>query len=211
VWTGTYDREMRGGDFMIKMDEVKDAGDAKSTHPLITVQLGLTDYKLEPQNQGLTTADLTEPPFTGGLMMALYQYKRFLTLGPAGSERDQCAHAGVEPVYFLPLEAPKDPKAKTKLEDYRVWAEVIRTEHGNVPSKWYFYRSDLNPQLAGKSPFPEGALIAGEVLVDHSADPCELYFGDFKEVGGKTLAHRMEVRNADKRYAVFNIKVQQLK
>jgi serine protease Do len=211
VWTGTYDRDSRGGDFLIKMEEAKDPADPKNTHPLITVKLGLTDYKLEPQNQGLTTADLTEPPFTGGLMMALYQYKRFLTLGPAGSERDQCSHAGVEPVYFLPLDDGKEPKPKKKLEEYRVWAEVIRTEHGNVPSKWYFYRKDLNPQFTGEGPFPEGALIAGEVLVDHSADPCELYFSEFKAVGGKTLAHRMEVRNADKRFAVFNIKAQELK
>ena len=28
-------------------------------------------------------------------MMALYQYKRFLTLGPKGSEGDKCNHAGV--------------------------------------------------------------------------------------------------------------------
>jgi hypothetical protein len=30
-------------------------------------------------------------------------------------------------------------------------------------------------------------------------------------VGGRMLPHRMEVRNGDKRYAMFNIKAQQLK
>src|SRR4029079_18148557 len=130
-----------------KLEEAKDPADPKNTRPVVTLQLGLTDYKLEPQKQGLTTADLTEPPYTGGLMMALYQYKRFLTLGPAGSENDRCNHAGVEPVYFRPLTEPKEPKQKKKLEDYRVWAEVIRTEHADVPAKWYFYRRDLNPQI----------------------------------------------------------------
>jgi S1-C subfamily serine protease len=207
VWTGTFDREMRGGDFLVKLEEAKDPADPKNTHPVVTFQLGLTDYKLEPQKQGLTTADLTEPPYTGGLMMALYQYKRFLTLGPAGSENDRCNHGGVEPVYFMPADGSK-PK---KFEDVRVWCEVIRTEHQDVPAKWYFYRSDLNPQLAGKHPFPEGALVAGEVLVDRTNDPCELYFGSFQDEGGRKLPHQMEVRYADKRFAMFNLKQQQLK
>lgn len=206
VWTGSYDREMRGGDFLTKIEEVKSA-DGKETHPQVSLQLGLTDYKLEPRKDGLTVADLTEPPYTGGLMMALYQYKRFLTLGPKGSENDKCVHAGMEPVYFMPVDGSK-PKAFT---DVRVWCEVIRSEHLDVPGKWYFYRSDLNPQLKGKDPFPEGALVAAEVLVDRASDPCELYFGEFKDVGGKVLPHRMEVRNGDKRYAMFNLKVHQMK
>ena len=54
-----------------------------------------------------------------------------------------------------------EPKEKKKLEDYRVWCEVIRTEHADVPAKWYFYRADLNPQLKSP-PFTGGALIAGD-------------------------------------------------
>jgi len=88
---------------------------------------------------------------------------------------------------------------------------VIRTEHQDVPAKWYFYRSDLNPQLAGKHPFPEGALVAGEATVDRTNDPCELYFGNFQDEGGRKIPHQMEVRNGDKRFAMFNLKVQQLK
>jgi len=206
VWTGSYDREMRGGDFTARMTEVTEP-DAKEAHPLITMQIGLTDYKLEPLKQGLTSADLVEPPFTGGLLMSLYQYKRFLTLGPKGSEGDKCNHAGMEPVYVMPADGSK-PK---KYEEVRVWAEVIRTEHADVPAKWYFYRGDLNPQFKGKDPYPEGALIAGEVSVDRTTDPCELYFADFQNTGGKTLPHRMEVRNGDKRYAMFTIKNHQMK
>jgi hypothetical protein len=206
-WTGTFDRENRGGDFLVKVEDVKSPADPKETHPLVTLQLSLADYKLEPLKQGLTTADLTEPPYTGGLLMALYQYKRFLTLGPKGSEGDRCQHAGMEPVYFMPTSGP----APKKFEDVRVWCEAIRTEHAFVPSKWYFYRADLNKQMPGTGPFPDGALVAGEVYVDSASDPCELYFGEFKDVGGRMLPHRMEVRYGDKRYAVFNIKAQQLK
>jgi serine protease Do len=205
-WTGTYDRENRGGDFLIKVEDVKNANDPTETHPLVTLQFGLTDYKLEPLKGGLTTADLTEPPYTGGLLMALYQYKRFLTLGPKGSEGDKCQHAGMEPVYMNPVSGP--PK---KFDEIRVWCEVVRTEHASVPSKWYFYRADLNRQMPGTGPYPDGALVAGEVYVDSTSDPCELYFADFKDVGGRMLPHRMEVRNGDKRYAMFNIKAQQLK
>lgn len=207
VWTGSYDRENRAGDFLIKVENAPDPADPKATRPVVTLQLGLTDYKLEPQKLGLTIADLTEPPYTGGLMMAMYQYRRFLTRGPDGFEGDRFTHAGVEPVYFMPADGSK-PK---DFEDVRVWAEVIRTEHLDVPAKWYFYREDLNPQLAGKHPFLNGALVAAEVKVDRAGDPCELYFGEFKEVAGKMLPHRMEVRNGDKRYAMFNIKAQLLK
>jgi serine protease Do len=207
VWTGSFEREGRSSDFLFKMEEAKDPADPKNTHPLVTVQLGLADYHLEPQKQGLTTADLVDPPSTGGLMMALYQYKRLLTMGPAGFEGEKCNHAGLEPVYFMPVDGSK-PKS---IDDVRVWAEVVRTEHLDVPGKWYFYRSDLNPQLAGRHPFPEGALIAAEVTVDRSADPCELYFGNFQDVGGRRVPHSIEVRNGDKRFAMFNVKVQQTK
>jgi hypothetical protein len=106
---------------------------------------------------------------------------------------------------------PVDGSKPKKIEDVRVWCEVIRTEHADVAAKWYFFRSDLNPTLKGESAYPEGALIAAEVYVDRANDPCELYFGEFKDVGGKTLPHRMEVRNGDKRYAMLNLKVHQMK
>jgi serine protease Do len=130
-----------------------------------------------------------------------------LTLGPKGSEGDKCNHAGVEPVYLMPADGSK-PK---KFNDVRIMAEVIKSEHADVPGKWYFYRADLNPQIKGMHPYSDGALVAAELYVDRSADPCELYFGDYKDSGGKMLPGRMEVRNGDKRYAMFNIKVHQMK
>lgn len=205
TWSGGYDREMRGGEFSAAVEDVKDAADSKNTHPQVTLKLGLTDYKIEPLKQGLTVAELTEPPFTGGLMVALYQYKRFLTLGAKGSEGDKCHYAGMEPIYLMPADGstPKD------WNDVRVWCDVIRSDHADVGSKWYFFRRDLNP--TAKVAFPEGALIAAEVAVDRGSDPCELYFADFKDVGGKTLPHLMEARYGDKRYATFQLKNHQMK
>ena len=92
-----------------------------------------------------------------------------------------------------------------------MWCEVVRTEHTDVPAKWYFYRADLNRQMPAPGPVRDGALVAAEVSVDRTTDPCELYFADFKDVGGKKLAHRMEVRHGDKRYAMFNVAAQQMK
>ena len=46
---------------------------------------------------------------------------------------------------------PVDGSKPKKFDDVRVWAEVIRTEHADVPAKWYFYRGDLNPQVEGRS------------------------------------------------------------
>ncbi len=203
VWTGTYDREMRGGDFLIKVEDAKDPADPKNTIPLVTLALGTSSYKLNPLQQGLTAADLTEPPFSGGLMMAAYQYRRYLTLDPKKMDKEICHHAGMEPVYLMPADGSK-PK---KYEDVRVFAEVIRTEHADVPAKWYYYKAALNPQFKDKHPFVDGTLFAAEVTVARDQDPCELYFGDFKDVAGRQVPHKVEVRNGDKRYAVFNVKV----
>ncbi|WP_020472858.1 S1C family serine protease [Zavarzinella formosa] len=207
VWTGTYDRDMRGGDFLVKIEDVKDPANPKDTTPEVTLALGAATYKLNPLKQGLTVVELSEPPFSGGLMMAAYQYRRFLTLGAKGSEREACHFAGVEPVYLMPADGSK-PK---KYEDVRVFAEVIRTEHADVPAKWYYYKAALNPQHKDKPLYPDGTLFAAEVTVSRDQDPCELYFSDFKNVGGRELPHRIEVRNGDKRYAMFNVKVTTLK
>jgi serine protease Do len=198
-WVGSYEGDNRSGDFLIKVEEVKEA-DGKDTKPVATILLGQTSYKLEPQAIGLTTADLTEPPFSGGLLAAMYQYRRFLVLGAKGSERDGCVHGGVEPIYIMPADGSQ-PK---KFEDHRLMAEVIKSDHAAVKAKWFFYKKALNP--TAKVDYPEGALIAAEVQVDPDADPCELYFSDFREVNGKRVPHRMEVRVGDKRYAVFTVK-----
>ncbi|HVK14962.1 MAG TPA: trypsin-like peptidase domain-containing protein [Gemmataceae bacterium] len=207
TWTGSFDREGRVSDFLLKLTEVPDPADPKATKPVVALNLGLTEYKLEPLKEGLDVATLTEPPYTGGLSAAFYQYKHFLTLGPKSYETDKVQHAGVEPVYLFPADGSK-PK---KHDDVKVFAEVIRTEHAAVPAKWYFYKAAYNPQVTGMHPFPDGTLIFAEVQVDRASDPCELYFGGYKDVGGKQLPTKVEVRNGDKRFAVFTVAQQQMK
>lgn len=206
VWTGSYEREMRGSDFLVKVAEVPDPADPKATKAVVNMSLGLTNYSVEPLKEGLTTAELTDPPFTGGLLVAMYQYRRFAIMGVKGSEGDKCVHAGVEPVYVWPQD-----NTKKKLSEIRVMAEVIRSEHAAVPCKWYFYQASLNPQITGAHPFPDGALIAAEVRVDPQGDPCELYFGSMKDVGGRLLPHTIDVWFGDKRFALLKVSQTQLK
>lgn len=207
VWTGTFDREMRGGDFLIKIADVPDPANPKVVNPEVTFALGTASYKLNPIKDGLTEAELSDPPFSGGLMMAFYQYRHFLNLGAKASEGDKCSHAGVEPVYLMPADGSK-PK---KFQDARVMAEVIRGEHAAVPTKWYYYKAALNPAHKDKPLYPDGTLFAAEITVAGGQDPCELYFSDFKEVGGRQIPHRVEVRNGDKRFAMFNVKATSMK
>jgi hypothetical protein len=50
-----------------------------------------------------------------------------------------------------------------------------------------------------------GHLIAMEMFPDTYADPCEVYFDDYREVEGRHLPHRLEVRFGDQQYAVINL------
>jgi S1-C subfamily serine protease len=134
-----------------------------------------------------------EPIGSGGLMMAMYHWHRFLTVGAKGFE-GLFAHGGYEPCYPMPLTGP----AKKSLADLRVDCEVMNTKHGSVNCKWYFSRKDAT-------------LLGFETFIDKDAketedrDPCEVYFHDYKDVGGRKLPHTMEVRFRDKRYAVLTV------
>jgi hypothetical protein len=54
-------------------------------------------------------------------------------------------------------------------------------------------------------------LLGAEITVVKDADPCELYFSDYRPVEGKTLPHRLEVRYGNDRFGVFRVKSYQLK
>ena len=77
--------------------------------------------------------------------------------------------------------------------DLRVDTDVIHTEYASVPAKWYFSKKD-------------GKLIGFEVFTEPNADPCEVYLADYKEVDGKQLPHRIEVRFGDGQFAVLTVK-----
>ena len=53
-----------------------------------------------------------------------------------------------------------------------------------------------------------GQLLALEMFPDDGVDPCEIYFGDYREVDGLALPHRLEVAACDaalRRFSYFKI------
>jgi S1-C subfamily serine protease len=158
-----------------------------------TVKLKLNiETTLQPLKQ-TDLAQQQEPIGSGGLMMALYHYHRFLTLGAKGFE-GLFAHGGYEPYYPFPA----DGSAPKSLASLRVDCAVVNTKHGSVNCKWFFSRKD--GALLG---FETYLAKEGENLEDR--DPCEVSFYDYKDVGGRKLPHTMQVRYRDKLYAVLKV------
>ena len=181
TWTGEgkYVKGDQPGTFRFEVS------DGSGADPVVNLDLNIK-YSLSP----LKTSDpalLREPIGSGGLMMALYHYRRLLTLGEKGFEAE-FAHGGCEPFYPFPTNG-SSPKS---LADLRVDCEVLRTRHASVDCKWYFSKKD-------------NLLLGVETFITRDADPCELYFTDYRDVEGRKVPHRIEVRYSDKRYAVLSI------
>ena len=51
----------------------------------------------------------------------------------------------------------------------------------------------------------DGTLLALEMFPNGEADPCEVYFSDYREADGRFLPYRMEVRNGDNLFGVFTV------
>jgi hypothetical protein len=163
------------------------AAEGKPAKATVKLKLGGLDYNLEPLKTD-ENKELKDPPGSGGLMMALYQYRRLLAEGAKGFEAD-FSHGGHEPFYPMPADGNR-PKS---LAELRVDAEVIRTEHGAVPAKWYFSRKDQT-------------LLGFEMSLDKEEDPCEVYLSDYKPVDGRMLPHRLIVWHRDEHYGTFTVK-----
>jgi serine protease Do len=146
------------------------------------------DYSLEPLNDEEKQATRRDPPDSGGLLMALYQYRQLLVYGAKGFVTS-FSHGGAEPFY-----PPREGQAKPDFAKMRVDAEVLRTRHAGVDGKWYF--SKKNDETAGR-------LLGFEIWLDRDEDPCEVYLSDYKDVGGGQLPHRMVIRYGDKNYATL--------
>ncbi len=153
--------------------------DGKTSHTLARLILGGIKYELDPLKSEQNIRNLKDPPGSGGLAMALYQYRRLLSLGEKGFE-GTFSHGGHEPFY----PPPADGKPPRSLADLRVDSEVLRTEHAAIPSKWYFSLKDQT-------------LLGFEVTVDKDDDPCEVYLSDYRKVDGRLLPHRIEVRHGN--------------
>lgn len=150
---------------------------------------GMTEAKLarsgiedavKPLKPDAPLGELQLPTGSGGLLTALVQYRRLAGLGEKGFEA-AFAHGGYEPAY------------PTEEIGSRVECETLRTKHGPFESVWFFDRGTRQ-------------LIGCEATVSKDEDPCELYFADYKDAGGRRLPHRIEVRTGDRKYAVLTVK-----
>jgi serine protease Do len=149
---------------------------------------------LKPLGGNVSQAELALPQGSGGLLLALYQLRVFLTQMQAGFNPNEniypgFVHGGTEPVYPMPV----DVNSKTPLADLRTLCEVIRTKKGQFEGKWF-----LNPT--------DATLVGCESWFSKDEDPCEMYFSDHKDVSGVKLPHKITVRWGDKGYAVLTVK-----
>lgn len=144
------------------------------------IVVGETISTVEPLKAGESPINLRDPKGSGGFGVGLYLWRRLLLEGAKGFE-GEFAYGGYEPFYGADTVAS------------RVDAEVINSKHGPFMAKWFFDRKD-------------GMLVGAECYVEEDQDPCELSFKDYKEVNGRKLPQRIDVRHADKLFGVLEIK-----
>lgn len=165
---------------------IKNKGARDKQNDLIQAIVDGLDYSLEPLNDEEKPVTRRDPPDSGGLLMALYQYRQLLVYGAKGFATS-FSHGGVEPFY-----PPQEGQTKPDYGKLRVDTEVLRTRHAGVDGKWYF--SMKNDDTAGQ-------LLGFEIWLDGDEDPCEVYLFDYKDVDGGKLPHRLEIHFGDKTYA----------
>jgi hypothetical protein len=117
------------------------------------------------------------PPHSGGLMPALYLWRRLATAG-LGRFGD-VSYYGTAPLYVP--SAAKPPLA-----------DVLVGSHKGVECRFYFDPAD-------------GRLLGLEMSADEESDPCEVYFSGYRRSAGRLVPGRMEVRCGDETFAVLKI------
>jgi hypothetical protein len=73
-------------------------------------------------------------------------------------------------------------------------ADCLVGIHGGVETRFYF-----DPDSA--------ALVGLEMHASDDEDPCEIYFGDVREVEGRHLPHQWTIRRGDEVFAELRIDV----
>jgi S1-C subfamily serine protease len=187
-WTAEGELDRKGAKSAVKWEIGEQPGPDGKPRLVVRLNLGGLDYTLDPLKANQDVRDLTDPPGSGGLLMALYHYHRLLTAGPKGFE-GKFVHGGHEPCYPPPADGSKP----ASLSQLRVDSEVLHTEHAAVAGKWHFAPADKR-------------LLGFEVTVSKDTDPCEVYLGDYRAVDGRQLPHRIEVKLGNDTYGVISVK-----
>jgi serine protease Do len=193
------DWKLRAGGFLYAGDArgrriaaeltVKHKGAKDGQNDLVQGIVDGLDYSLEPLSEKEKADAFRDPPGSGGLLLALYQYRQLLAYGIKGFV-GEFSHGGVEPFY-----PPLPSGEKVEYSKLRVDCDVIRTVHAGMAAKWYFSTKEET----------RGQLLGFEVWPEREEDPCEVYLADYREVEGRKLPHRIEVHFGDKTYAVLNV------
>jgi S1-C subfamily serine protease len=178
---------------------LRERGAADGKSPKIIADIDGIDYQVEPLNPNEKAEALKDPGESGGLLVALYQYRQLLVYGAKGFV-GEFFHGGQEPFY------PPTTEAKPDYAKIRVMAEVLITKHAGVPARWFFA---LDDDKEGR--WKKGELIGFEVSPDKDEDPCEVCLSHYKDFGGFKLPTRMYVRRGDKKYADFLVTAVDLK
>ncbi|HVW37926.1 MAG TPA: trypsin-like peptidase domain-containing protein [Pirellulales bacterium] len=150
--------------------ELLGAGEAQFRIDAESVSCALPGGKLKiVAGDSLTAA--SDPPGSGGLLAALYLWRRMLTLGP--EQFGAVEYYGTAPLAGRPG-----------------LVEVLVGTYGGVECQFF-----VDPT--------SGRLLVMEMHLRADDDPCELHFADYREIEGRDLPSRLEVRNGNNLYGVF--------
>jgi S1-C subfamily serine protease len=145
----------------------------------VTIKIGDQETAIEPLKTGESPENLAAPVGSGGMAMALFHWRRFLTLGPAGF--DTAFHyAGQEPYY---------PTGQAK---EMVMTDVIQTEYAATTCKWYFDGKD-------------GNLLGLECWLLPDTDPAEIAFFEYQSKGEVQAPMKIGIRHADREFAMLKL------
>lgn len=178
---------------------IREKGAADGKSPRVLADIDGLDFPLEPLSTSERNTAFTDPPESGGFVLAMFHWRQFLVYGSNGFDKDAFMHAGVEP-FWPPLEdRPNYMKSM-------ILAETIHTKFAGVEGRFYIACQDNN-DLGWK----QGMLIGMEIFPVKDEDSCEIVFTDYKDIAGKLLPGRLHVRKAMKKYADFTITTANLK
>jgi hypothetical protein len=178
-----------GGDTALANFWVKERGSQDGKNDRVWGVVKGLDYSIVPLDPSITPARfLSDPPGSGGLMVALYHLRQLLVYQDKGFV-GHFNHGGMEP-WYLPAAAGETPD----YDRQRVYCEVIRTRHANVEGKWYFSMDEKNKYM----------LVGCELVVDTEGEPIEVYFLDHQNVDGRMLPSKMVVAHKNNVYARFD-------
>ena len=146
---------------------------------------------VKPLEPGIGVGELSLPQGSGGLLVSLWHFRLLMTqlrdgMNPNTSFSPGFVHGGSEPFY----PPPADGKPPANITDLRVDCDVLKTKKGQFEAKWYFDQKNH-------------ALLGCEATFAKEEDPCELFFYDWKDVGGVKLPHRIVCKFGDKTFATI--------